>query len=285
MIALLGASGQLGSAFVGLLGDTCLPVTRNELDLVNTSTITPWIAAHRPELVINCAAYTDVDAAESDMGTAMAVNAIAVGELSAACRDIGAGFVTFSTDYVFDGSKEGPYVESDAPHPLNAYGTTKLEGERSALAANPSALVVRTSWLFSSSHPNFVTTILNLLTIGEVSVVDDQKGRPTFVDDLAERTLRLLETGASGVLHLTNRGETSRWNLAREIAVLADFDPDLVQAVSSSEASRPARRPHNSVLDSERLGELRLPELADYHRALEETVRTALSPRSRSSPR
>lgn len=143
MIAVLGASGQLGSAFVRLLGDSCLPTTRTDLDLLEPNSIDPWVASVHPEILINCAAYTAVDAAEADPETARAVNAVAVGELARACRAVEARFITFSTDYVFDGEKDDGYVETDQPNPLNVYGQTKLEGERHALGANPATLVVR----------------------------------------------------------------------------------------------------------------------------------------------
>lgn len=271
MIAVLGANGQLGSAFVRALGDSCLPVTRAQLDLTDVDAIEPWLSSVRPDLVINCAAYTAVDAAESDVETARAVNATAVGVLAEAAARRNAKLVTFSTDYVFDGEKETGYVESDQPNPLNVYGRTKLEGEQLALAAHPEALVIRTSWLLSSTHRNFLTIMLDKLAEGEVTVVDDQRGRPTFVDDLVIGTQEAVEAGASGILHLTNQGETTWFQLARDIAELAGLDPELVRPTTSGELGRPARRPANSVLDSERLQKDRAP-LVDYHPPLEHAV-------------
>ncbi|MEX2653200.1 MAG: dTDP-4-dehydrorhamnose reductase [Acidimicrobiia bacterium] len=267
MIAVLGANGQLGSAFVRALNYSCHAVTREELDLADPEAIRPWVESEKPELVINCAAYTAVDAAETDAETARAVNALAVEALAAATARHGARLVTFSTDYVFDGEKETGYVESDLPNPLNVYGRTKLEGEQLALKANPDGLVIRTSWLLSATHRNFLTTMLAQLG-DEVSVVDDQRGRPTFVDDLVIATLEAVDTDASGILHLTNQGETTWFELAREIAVLAGLDPGLVRPISSSELARPAIRPANSVLDSERLDGLGIDELSPYRRAL-----------------
>jgi dTDP-4-dehydrorhamnose reductase len=272
VIAVLGAKGQLGSAFVRVLGDSCLEVTRSELDLTHIAAIEPWVRSVRPKLVVNCAAYTAVDAAETDVEAARTVNATAVGALAEATARHDVGLVTFSTDYVFDGEKETGYVESDEPNPLNVYGRTKLEGERLALDAHPAPLVVRTSWLLSPTHRNFLTTMLERLAVGEVSVVADQRGRPTLVDDLARGTLDALAARVSGILHLTNQGETTWFRLAREIAELAGFDPELVRRTTSAELGRPARRPANSVLDSCLLAEGRMSPLVDYHPPLEHAV-------------
>jgi dTDP-4-dehydrorhamnose reductase len=271
VIAVVGAKGQLGSAFVRALGDSCLKVTRAELDLTDLAAIAPWVRSVRPELVINCAAYTAVDAAETDVEAARTVNATAVGALAEATARHDVGLVTFSTDYVFDGEKETGYVESDEPNPLNVYGRTKLEGERLALDAHPAPLVLRTSWLLSPTHRNFLTTMLERMAEGEVSVVTDQRGRPTFVDDLARATLDGVAARISGILHLANQGEATWFRLAREIAALAGFDPELVRPTTSAELGRPARRPANSVLDSERLERGRSP-LVDYHAPLEHAV-------------
>jgi dTDP-4-dehydrorhamnose reductase len=269
VIAVLGATGQLGSAFVRVLGASCRPVTREDLDLTNLDAIGPWVESVKSELVINCAAYTAVDAAEADAETARLVNALAVGTLAESASRHGAGFVTFSTDYVFDGEKETGYLESDEPNPLNVYGRTKLEGERLALAAHPGALVVRTSWLLSGTHRNFLTAMLELMAKGEVSVVNDQRGRPTLVDDLVKGTMDAIDRGASGIIHLTNHGEATWYQLAREIAQLAGFDPEIVKPTTRAALVRLARRPANSVLDSERLDGLGILILPHYRDTLE----------------
>jgi len=273
VIAVLGASGQLGSAFVRTLGSACLPVTRDELDLTDLDAIGPWMQSVKPEAVINCAAYTAVDAAETDVETARAVNALAVGALAESTAHHGAGLVTFSTDYVFDGEKETAYVESDGPHPLNVYGRTKLEGERLALRANPEILVIRTSWLLSGTHPNFASKMVELISKGPVRVVDDQRGCPTLVDDLVVATNSAIKTRTAGVLHLVNNGQTTWFGLAREIAEIAGLDPDAVSPCPSSEYPRPAKRPLNSVLESERLDELMISRLPHYRQSLETAIR------------
>lgn len=277
MIAVVGAGGQLGTAFVDLLGHRAQPITRHQLDLTNLGAIRPWVEDLRPDLVVNCAAYTAVDAAETDEETARTVNASAVGELAAACARVGAGLVTFSTDYVFDGTKESGYLESDAPDPLNAYGRTKLEGERLALEALPSALVIRTSWVLSGTHRNFAATMLDLIARGPVRVVDDQRGRPTLVGDLARGTMSAIDAGATGVLHLANQGETTWYELAREIADIAGLDPERVSPCTTDDFPRPAPRPANSVLDSERLGPLDVEPLPHYRPSLESAVEQLLT--------
>lgn len=279
MILVTGADGQLGTAFRRRLGDEAHYLTIEDLDLFDTSKISGVIASFNPRLVINCAAYTAVDRAEDDEEAARVVNATAVGELAAATATAGSTLVTFSTDYVFDGTKDGPYTEDDRPSPINAYGRTKLEGERAAVGANPQALVIRTSWLMSGTHPNFASTMLRLIGEGEVRVVDDQYGHPTFVDDLAEGTLAAADAGASGVLHLANAGTTTWYGLAREIAAVAGLDVDRVQPTTTGAFPRPAPRPANSVLDSARLEELGLEPLPHYAEALQAAV-TQLGSRS-----
>lgn len=272
MIAVTGAKGQLGSAFVRHLGVDGLPVTRDDLDLTNVDSIGPWLESVRPALVINCAAYTAVDAAESDTHTARAINALAVGALAEASARLAIRFVTFSSDYVFDGEKKTGYVESDLPNPLNVYGSTKLEGEHLALDAHPGALVIRTSWLLSTTHRNFLTFMIDHLNEGEVAVVNDQRGRPTFVDDLVKGTLAAFDAGAAGILHLTNQGESTWYALAREIAQLSGHDPEQVKPTTSAALGRPANRPANSVLDSERLAIFELLPLPQWLTALQEAV-------------
>jgi dTDP-4-dehydrorhamnose reductase len=273
VIAVLGAGGQLGSAFVRLLPDDTVPVTRAELDLGRPDQIDAWMSAARPELVINCAAYTAVDAAEGDPEGARLVNATAVGRLAESTAAHGVGLVTFSTDYVFDGTKPIGYVESDLTNPLNVYGLTKLEGEELATEAHPSALVIRTSWVLSGTHRNFASTMLDLISRGPVGVVDDQHGRPTLVDDLAPATMSAVSSRVRGVLHLANQGMTTWYGLAREVAEIARLDPSLVTPITTKEFPRPASRPANSVLDSERVGDLGLTPLPHYRAALEDAVR------------
>lgn len=276
MIAILGASGQVGSALLRLLADAALPVSRSDLDLEEIDRIGPWLRRVKPDAVINCAAYTAVDAAEVEVDLAYRLNAEAVSALARDTAEVGARFVTFSTDYVFDGTKGSPYVESDAPNPLNVYGASKAEGERLALEANPDALVIRTSWVMSSTHHNFIRTMIRLMHAGPVSVVDDQRGRPTFAEDLAPAVLQALKARVSGLLHLTNQGETTWFHLAQEIAELSGLDAE-VNPIPTKEAGRPAARPADSRLDSERTTAHGLTPLPHYRPTLERAVEDIMS--------
>lgn len=251
MIVIAGAAGQLGSAFVRLLPDAS-GQTRSNLDLAAPDEMRDRLDELRCDLLINCAAYTAVDQAEADEPTAMTVNAHAVGVMAQWAKERSVRFVTYSTDYVFDGSKVGPYVESDAPNPQSVYGRSKLLGEQLTLNANPDALIVRTSWVISGTHPNFVSTILRLARDKPVGVVDDQHGSPTIAADLAAHTLRLLDVSATGLVHATNRGETTWFGLAQEAADLAGIDRDRITPCTTADFPRPAPRPANSILASER---------------------------------
>ena len=272
MIVVTGAAGQLGSAFARLLGSGATYLTRDTLDLQDASTVTNTIGALRPDVLINCAAYTAVDAAESNREIAQSINADAVGCMARATAAIGGYFVTISTDYVFDGSREGPYLESHPTNPINVYGETKLAGERAALELNPRSLVVRTSWLLSGTHPNFVATMLRLTRERRVDVVDDQVGRLTLVDDLARGIMRAIDADATGLLHLTNEGAVTWYELARKAVAMAGIDPDRVSPCATSDYPTPARRPRNSVLASERLSALGLDPLPSHQQGLQRVV-------------
>ena len=215
-------------------------------------------------MVINCAAYTAVDRAEEEEDLATEINTVAVGVLAEWASLRSRPLLTFSTDYVFDGAADWPYVESSSTNPINAYGRSKLLGE--SLAAGHGALVVRTSWVISGSHPNFVATILRKVREQELRVVDDQRGNPTVAADLARASYAALQSGASGLLHLTNQGETTWYELARTSVGLADLDPSRISPCETRDYPTPARRPTYSVLASERLDGLGLDPLAPLAR-------------------
>ncbi len=280
MIAVTGANGQLGSAFRRLLGADTVPLTRADLDLSDVGSIAAVLDEVRPSTLINCAAYTAVDRAEDDASTARTVNADAVGEMARWTARAGARFVTFSTDYVFDGTKRGPYVESDPTRPINVYGATKRQGEIAALEADPQALVVRTSWVLSGTHPNFVATMVHLARERTLKVVDDQRGHPTLVDDLAPATLEAIRAGATGVLHLANAGVTTWYGLAREAVALAGLDPARIEPCTTDEYPTRAARPRNSVLESERIAELGLRPMPHYRSGLARIVAELVPDRS-----
>lgn len=273
MIVVTGALGQLGTAFRGLLGDHDVEyLDEAELDFADLNAIPRVLGEIRPSLVINCAAFTAVDAAEENESLARVINATAVGELARVSASIGARFVTYSTDYVFDGTRVEGYVETDRPRPINAYGRTKLEGERLAAANHPDSLVIRTSWVLSGTHPNFAASMLKLIAAGPVKVVDDQRGRPTLVPDLARATMDAVDRGVTGTLHLANEGIITWYGLAREIATLAGLDEDRVTPCSTDEFPRPAPRPANSILISRRLESLGMAPLPSYRIGLPAVV-------------
>jgi dTDP-4-dehydrorhamnose reductase len=230
-----------------------------ELDITDEQAVAAVYERQRPQATINCAAWTDVDGAESSREVAHAVNADGAGNLARAAASIGTPLLHISTDYVFDGAapldakgNPRPYVESDPTGPRSTYGETKLAGERQVLSASPAHTVVRTAWLYGIEGPNFVATMLRLASERDVvQVVDDQVGSPTWSGHLAPAILGLLERGVSGLVHLTGAGSVS-WNgFAKEIFRQADVDCR-VEEISSSEMARPAPRPAFSVLETER---------------------------------
>lgn len=254
----VGAAGQLGSALIAHLDDP-VAMTRRDLDITDRATVRTVLGGLRPQTVYNAAAYTDVDGTEADPDGAYAVNSDGVRWLAEACDDIGAKLVTFSTDYVFDGTAER-YVESDQTDPINIYGASKLAGERAAFESGGDVLIIRTSWLISTTHPNFVSTMLRLADSGGARVVDDQSGRATVARDLARAAIAAAPV-ASGLLHLSNPGVLSWFELARRAVELAGMDPELIRPCTTEEFPRPAKRPRRSVLESERLGPLGLEPL------------------------
>jgi len=233
-------------------------------------------------VLVNCAAYNFVDKAEADPDAAFAVNAWGVRALAAACRAVGCKLIHFSTDYVFglDAARTAPFAEADAPGPVSVYGGSKLAGEHLALAANPRALIIRTCGLYGvhgtgGKGGNFVETMLRLAEQGKsVKVVDDQHCTPTATVDLAEATIRLLATGATGLFHITNAGSTTWFQLAREIFRQAHLSVDLMP-ITSGQFGAPARRPGYSVLDGGKLAKIGI-ELREWPEALASYLETRI---------
>ncbi|MFC5743998.1 dTDP-4-dehydrorhamnose reductase [Actinomadura rugatobispora] len=265
-----GAGGMLGTDLAARLGGDAVALTRAGLDLCDPAAVRAALRRHRPATVVNCAAWTAVDAAETDEGAALAVNGTAVGTLAAACAEAGATLVQISTDYVFDGRGDRPYPEDAPTSPVNAYGRTKLAGERAAAGAGGPCFIVRTAWLYGAHGPNFVRTMTRLAAERDtVSVVDDQIGQPTWTGDLADRIIALAGSGAPpGVYHGTAAGRTTWYGLAREIFTLLGLDPDRVRPVTSAEFTRPAPRPAYSVLGHDRWAEAGLKPMRDWRDAL-----------------
>ncbi len=243
-VLIAGASGMLGSDLAPVLAGGGFEVAarpRSDLDVTSPESIARAFRDVRPQVVVNCAAFTRVDACETDPAS-FAVNADAVALLADACERYSARLVQISTDFVFDGAKEAPYTEADDPAPLSEYGRGKRAGEEAALRS-PTSLVVRASWLFGRGGWNFIEAILRQVEDGksEVPVVDDQRGKPTATADLAEGILALLHAGGSGIFHFANRGEVTWFEFAREILLLAGH-PEVASLAHDDGGARPARR-------------------------------------------
>lgn len=258
-----GAGGMLGADVVraaARAGHEVVGLARASLDVRDAGAVRERIAAERPDAVVNCAAYTHVDAAEDDLRGAMEVNADGARNVAQAAAAAGARVVYLSTDYVFDGSKAEPWVESDVPRPLSVYGQTKLTGEHETARAGERHLIVRSAWLFGPGGRNFVETMLGLAAEhGEVVVVRDQVGSPTYTAQLAGAIVGLLATGAHGLHHVAGGGSCSWYELAVEIFRQTGADCRVL-ACTTEDTGRRARRPASSVLGTERAGAPRLPD-------------------------
>jgi len=267
----VGARGQLGTDLMGLLGDRAVGVDLPQIDITDPASVRAVITDVAPSVVVNCAAYTAVDAAETDQVTAEAINGLGAANVAAAA--IGARIIQVSTDYVFDGTASTPYPEDAAPSPASVYGRTKLHGEQAVLA-HPDAFVVRTAWLYGQAGQNFVKTMLALeRRRPTVSVVDDQIGQPTWSRDLAAQLIALGDSDADpGVYHGTNSGETSWFGLARRIFELIGADPQRVRPTTTEDFPRPAARPAYSVLDHGRWDEQGLSGMRAWDEALAEAL-------------
>lgn len=277
-VVLAGADGQLGRSLKALLGDAVVLAAGHEaLDVRDREAVERAVADARPDVVVNATAYNRVDAAESEPAEALAVNAAGPRHLAAAARTAGALCVHVSTDYVFDGASERPYVEDDTPRPLGAYGISKLAGEQLVLASGAPCLVVRTSGVFAASGSrakggSFVDRILAQARAGRpLRVVNDQVFSPTYAPDLAQALLALVASGARGVFHVTNDGACSWHDVA--VAALSASGLDLpVEAIKAADLSLPARRPAYSVLSNSRYRSLGLSPLRSWRAALEEML-------------
>ncbi len=257
-VMVIGAGGMLGRAVVAALksrGTEQLAARHSDVDLLDESSVRDALASYRPDTVINCAAWTDVDGAEANEDAATALNGHAVGMLAAACRETGVRLVHYSTDYVFDGQGASPYPVDAPIRPVNAYGRSKAVGEQlieQERARGLAALTLRTSWLYAPWGKNFVRTIAAAARQRPtLRVVHDQRGRPTSSEHLADLTLRLLAAGTTGVLHATDDGEATWYDFAVRIAAWAN-PACAVERCTTAEFPRPARRPAYSVLDLSR---------------------------------
>jgi dTDP-4-dehydrorhamnose reductase len=257
MIVVTGAAGMLGQDVVSAAGDGVVALSRADLDVTDAGAARE--ALDGADVVINCAAWTDVDGAEEHAQEALAVNREGARNVAAAGRRV----VYVSTDYVFDGTKRGPYVESDPTGPLQSYGRSKLAGEQATAEANPRHFIVRSSWLFGTAGRNFVETMLQLAADhGEVLVVRDQVGSPTYTWHLAHGVVRLIEGVEFGIHHMAAAGSCSWYEFAREIFDQAKIECKVLSATTEM-LGRPAPRPPYSVLASQREHPIGLPSWKD----------------------
>ncbi|MCB9072219.1 MAG: dTDP-4-dehydrorhamnose reductase [Bdellovibrionaceae bacterium] len=259
-IVVIGKSGQLARAFQDILPASTIFLSREDLNLLDTQKIYPTLMELRPSCVICAAAYTQVDLAESHSQEAETINALAPFEAARACAQLDIPLVHFSTDYVFDGQSTIPYKEEDVPHPLNVYGSSKLNGERLVQKTWPKHLIFRVTWLYSEYGKNFLNTMLRLGKEREaLRVVHDQVGSPTYVADVAHAVNALLqkENIQWGLYHLTNAGRASWYEFAQEIFALArqhslPLQVREVQPIATTEYPTPAQRPQLSLLSNQK---------------------------------
>ncbi|GBF33420.1 dTDP-4-dehydrorhamnose reductase [Desulfocucumis palustris] len=252
IVAVTGARGMLGSDIEAEMenrGHEVLPLGKNELDITDFTKVKKVLSRERPDVIINCAAYTDVEGAEDNPQQAISVNGLGARNLALACHEYEIDLVHISTDYVFDGKKEGTYGIFDGMSPLNSYGFSKMLGERYVTALLHRYYLIRTSWLFGLSGDNFVEKVLRLSNErSQLHMVEDQVGSPTYTVDLAKLVGDLIKTRCFGIYHATNQGYTSWCGFAREIVALKHLNVH-IEPVSSFNRYNVAARPANSVLD------------------------------------
>ena len=273
-VLITGGQGQLGrdvAAACAAAGDDVAAPRHADLDVTDRDSVLGALTGWQPDLVVNCAAWTAVDACEGDPVRAYAANALSARWLGEGARRSGAHLVHLSTDYVFNGAKAGPYHEWDGPEPRSVYGASKLAGERELLRSGAGATIVRTSWVCGEHGVNMVKTVLRLLQgEGPLRFVTDQRGCPTFAADLAP-LLRLLGVSrVPGVVHATNQGAVSWFEFALAIAMAAGEDPGRIEPITTAELlpPRPAPRPPNSVLDNVVLRHSGIPPLPPFTQSL-----------------
>jgi dTDP-4-dehydrorhamnose reductase len=280
----LGAGGMLGRDLVTALNSGRQDVTglaRPELDITDEAAVRREVAGRRPDVVVNCAAWTAVDDAESRENEALRVNAAGAASVAAACAAAGVRLVHLSTDYVFAGDATRPYAEGGRTAPRTAYGRTKLAGEQAVLGLHPGGgYLVRTAWLYGAHGPNFVSTMIRLE--GErpaVDVVTDQRGQPTWTADVASQVIALATAQAPpGIYHATSSGEATWFDLAREVFALLGADPARVRPVTSSAFPRPAPRPGYSVLGHDGWAQTGIEPIGDWRLALRRALPSILPP-------
>ena len=279
-----GGQGQLGLALqaeLGELGIHYVATDSSHLDVTNQLLVSQSVGSVNPAVIINAAAWTDVDGAESNESAAYQVNAVGPQNLAIAAEKQGARLVQVSTDYIFSGESSAPWNEASEHNPKSVYGSTKSEGEKLVLKELPNATyIVRTAWLYSADKKNFAKTMtkLALNSSGEVRVVNDQVGQPTLAADLAKQIVKLVQSAAPvGIYHGTNSGQATWFEFAQEIFRLAGAEVSRIVPVSTSEYPRPAKRPAFSVLGHENWAKTKVAPMRDWRIALQEAMPTIIS--------
>jgi len=273
-ILITGSNGMLGHDLINALDDNheLILTTSKTLDITDKEDVIASIVEKKPDLVINSAAYTNVDGCEENQDLAYRVNGEGVRNLALACKQIGCPLVHISTDYIFNGENTQPWVEDDEIGPISVYGKSKLEGEEAILEILDKYFIVRTAWLYGLNGGNFPKTMLELAkNHSEITVVYDEVGTPTYTLDLAKAISELIETDYYGIYHLTNSGSCSWCEFARYIFKIADVDVK-VMPVTASEFARPAPRPHYSVLNNKNWIEHGFEPLRNYKEAIKEYI-------------
>jgi dTDP-4-dehydrorhamnose reductase len=284
-VLITGAGGQLGRDLIAALGErpgrtAVVATNRSQLDVADRDAVLQAMTTTRPSWVDHAAAWTAVDACEDDPDRAFRVNALGTRHVAEGAALVDAHLVYVSTDYVFDGAATGGYREWDPTNPVSVYGRSKLGGEREVQTLRPDATIVRTSWLCGAHGANMAKTVLRLADQSPtLRFVDDQRGCPTFTEDLAPMILRLGGARLPGVFHVTNQGETTWYQFARDVLTAAGRDAGRVEPIATADLVPPraARRPANSVLDNAAVRYLGLPLLDDHHVPLERLVKALTS--------
>jgi dTDP-4-dehydrorhamnose reductase len=258
------------------MGDTVHSYGHQDLDISDAPAVREIILEKLPDVVINCAAWTNVDACEFDQVRAFAANAAGPENLAETCKEVESVFITISTDYVFDGKKDGFYTQLDEPNPQSVYAASKLEGERRAQLSYARSIIVRTGYIFGRGGNNFLSTVVQRARQGEkLKAISDSYGTPTYAGDLAERLRQLATTDAAGIYHVVNSGPGVSFEQFTRKAIALVGNPEAsVEAVSEKALNRPAKRPANSRLRCLLTGKVGLAPLRDWENALEEFVRS-----------
>lgn len=272
-VIITGANGMVARAaakYCGENGDDVFALTRQDLDIADRAAVVSAVKDLRPTVILNCAAYTDVDGAESNPEASRRANTVGVRNLAEAAHSFESRLVTISTDYVFAGDYSGFYTEEHEPNPRGVYAVTKYEGELAALETDPNVIVVRSGWIYGDGGTNFLSVMHKLLAEGKsIKAIGDAFGTPTFAGHLAMRLRELAGLDDSGIFHVTNGGPgTSYLGFAEKVCELGGYPLDLIEPVSNNDLKRPAPRPVSSKLGSVRLESSGLTPLPDWEDAL-----------------